>query len=139
MDAKKYIPFTINFAPVEGSASGLLEISPNQVNNDATKYRVEQTNGSLSLQLVSTTQQVLRLQVHLGEGSLTGGSWSEVAKTPAATSTQRVVASETVVVPIPAPGKAMHIRVHSATGYTPRTEDLAAVCVYPLPGVENLT
>lgn len=138
MDTKKYIPFTVNFAPAAGTASGLLEISPNQVNRDATKYRVEQSNGSVSLQLISTTQQNLQLHVHLGEGSVVGGSWNEVARTPAATAEQRTVASETVVVPIPAPGKSLHIRVLGSVGYTPRTEDLAAVCVYPLPGVENL-
>lgn len=138
MDAKKYIPFTINYAPAADSTSGLLEISTNQVNQDATKYRVEQSNGSVSLQLVSTTQQQLRLQVHLGEGSLTSGSWNTIATTAAATTAQRVITSETVVVPLPAPGRSMHIRVYGASGYTPRTEDLAAVCVYPLPGVENV-
>lgn len=138
MDAKKYIPFTINFAPAADTASGLLEISPNQVNNDDTKYRVEQSNGSVSIQLVSTVQQNLTLQVHLGDGSPIGGSWNTITQIPAATNEQRVIASETVAIPIPAPGRVMHIRVLGATGYTPRIEDLAAVCVYPLPGVENV-
>lgn len=138
MDAKKYIPFTINFAPAADTESGLLEISPNQVNKDATKYRVEQSNGSVSIQLVSTVHQNLTLQVHLGDGSLRRGSWNTITQIPAATNEQRVIASETVAIPIPAPGGIMHIRVLGDIGYEVRIEDLAAVCVYPLPGVENI-
>ena len=138
MDAKQYIPYAVNFAPNTESASGLLEIPEFQRNYDATKFTVNQSGGSIALQLVSTTYQELRLDVHLGEGSLVGGSWNAVLSLEAASPTERVVASETVVVPIPTSASNLHFRVFGAVGYTARTQDFAVVNCYPLPGVENL-
>lgn len=138
MDAKKYIPYAVNFRPVTGSESGLLEISENQINNDATKFRIDQFNGSVTFQISSTVHKPLLLQVHLGEGSIAKGSWNTVINVPAATSGKRVVVTETVSVPVPPPGINMHIRVNGEIGYEARSEDFVAVGVYPLPGVENV-
>ena len=138
MDAKKYIPYAVNFRPVADSTSGLLEISQNQINNDATKFHVRQSNGSVAFQVASTTQRTLLLQVHLGEGSLTRGTWNTVINVPTASPEQRAVVSETVTVPVPPPGINMFIRVLGSASYVARSEDFVSVNVYPLPGVENV-
>lgn len=138
MDAKQYIPYSVNFRPVTGSASGLLEIPENQQNMDTTKFYIDQKNGSATFQVTSTTQRPLLLQVHLGEGSLIKGTWNTVLNVPAATNDRRAVVSETVSVPVPPPGINMYIRVNAGTGYVARSEDFVAVGVYPLPGVENV-
>lgn len=138
MDAKKYIPYSVNFRPVAGSASWLLEISENQTNYDATKFKINQSNGSVTFQISSTVQRTLRFQVHLGEGSLVKGNWNTVINVPAATPEQPAVVSETVSVPVPPPGINMHIRILGAVSYVARSEDFVAVGVYPLPGVENV-
>lgn len=138
MNAKQYIPYSVNFRPVADSASGLLEISENQRKGDATKFHINQSNGSVTFQVSSTTRRALILQAHLGEGSLTKGTWNTVLSVPAATPEQRAVVSETVSVPVPPPGINMHIRIYAGTDYVARSEDFVAVGVYPLPGVENV-
>lgn len=138
MNAKQYIPYSVNFRPVADSASGLLEISENQRKGDATKFRINQSNGSVTFQISSTVRRSLIFQVHLGVGSLTKGNWNTVINVPAATPEQRAVVSETVSVPVPPPGISMHIRVFAGTDYEARSEDFVAVGVYPLPGVENV-
>lgn len=138
MDAKQYIPYAVNFKPITDSASGLLEISENQTNYDATKFKINQSNGSVTFQISSTVQRTLRFQVHLGQGSLVKGNWNTVINVPAATPEQPSVVSETVSVPAPPPGTGMHIRILGSTSYVARSEDFVAVGVYPLPGVENV-
>lgn len=138
MNAKKYIPYSVNFRPVADSASGLLEIPENQQNRDTTKFYINQSNGSVTFQISSTVQRSLLLQVHLGEGSLNKGTWNTVINVPAATPEQPAVVSETVSVPVPPPGINMYIRILGGAGYVARSEDFVAVGVYPLPGVENV-
>lgn len=138
MSAKAFIPYAVNFKPNTETTSGLLEIPESQQNYDVTKFKVDQSSGSIALQLVSTTQQQLHLHVHLGEGSLIGGSWNAVARVGAASTDQRVVASETVIVPIPTGSSRLHFRVLGSADYTARTEDQAVVNCYPLPGVESI-
>lgn len=138
MNAKQYIPYSVNFRPVADSASGLLEISENQRKGDATKFHINQSNGSVTFQISSTVRRPLIFQVHLGEGSLTKGNWNTVINVPAAGPEQRAVVSETVSVPVPPPGINMHIRVYCDVSYVARSEDFVAVGVYPLPGVENV-
>lgn len=138
MDAKKYIPYAVNFRPIAGTESGLLEISESQRKGDATKFHINQSNGSVTFQISSTVHRSLLFQVHLGEGSLAKGTWNTVLNVPAAAPEQRAVVSETVSVPVPPPGINMHIRVFAGTDYEARSEDFVAVGVYPLPGVENV-
>jgi len=138
VNAKKYIPYSVNFRPVADPASEVLEISENQQKGDATKFHINQSNGSVTFQISSTVRRTLLLQVHLGEGSLLKGNWNTVLNIPAAAPEQPAVVSETVSVPVPPPGINMHIRVYSGAGYVARSEDFVAVGVYPLPGVENV-
>lgn len=138
MNAKQYIPYSVNFRPVAESETGLLEISENQQNRDATKFWINQSNGSVTFQISSTVRRSLLFQVHLGEGSLNRGNWNTVLNVPAATPEQPAVVSETVSVPVPPPGINMYIRILGAVSYVARSEDFVAVGVYPLPGVENV-
>lgn len=140
MDTKKYVPYTVNFSPKNGTLSGLLEIQERQRNYDETKFQVPQTNGSFSVQVTSTVTESIRLQVHFGAGSLTsGGAWTTViADIPASNPDRRIVSTKVIDLPVPPPGVSMHLRVGGSTTHEYGPEEYAAVRVFPLPGVENI-
>ena len=141
MDTKKYVPYTVNFSPNNDSQTGLLEVQERQRNYDATKFKVPQTNGSISVQVASTVTEPLRLQAHFGAGSLnTGGAWTNVLPDiPASNPDRRIVTTKVIDVPVPPPGVNMHLRVVGSTSHEYGPEEYVALRVFPLPGVENIS
>lgn len=140
MDTKKYIPYTVNFIPNNDTLTGLLEVQERQRNYDDTKFRVPQINGSISVQVASTVTEPLRLQAHFGNGSLTwGGAWTNVIPDILASNPdRRIVTTKVIDLPVPPPGKNMHLRIVGSAQHEYGPEEYVALRVFPLPGVENI-